>query len=438
MQIPIVAIIGRPNVGKSTIFNRMVKKKLAIVDKESGVTRDRKYQIAEWSGQKFFAVDTGGMVPFSNDKMEKSILLQAELAINEADIIVFVLDCKTGITALDEHITKKLYPISTRIVTVVNKIDHQIDEPLLYEFMRLGLGEPIGISAISGRNFGDFLDKLIKTFPHFEEDFSDEKSIKIAVVGKPNVGKSSLVNKIIGQDAVIVTEMPGTTRDSIHLNFNYNGNLMTLIDTAGLRKKSSVKYGIEYFSNIRSIQSIESSDIVLLLLDAQETVTSQDKRIAEYASRKHKEIILVVNKWDLVEKDNSTTGKFVLNIREEMDFLGNAPIIFLSALTGQRIKKLLELIMQVEARSYQRISTSQLNKFLEKIVRKNPPKHPSRKYVKFYFCTQAEVHPPTFIFSVNDPKLITENFKRYIQNQIREEFDFDGVSFRLKFKGHNE
>lgn len=438
MQIPIVAIIGRPNVGKSTIFNRMVKKKLAIVDKESGVTRDRKYQIAEWSGQKFFAVDTGGMVPFSNDKMEKSILLQAELAINEADIIVFVLDCKTGITALDEHITKKLYPISTRIVTVVNKIDHQIDEPLLYEFMQLGLGEPIGISAISGRNFGDFLDKLIKTFPHFEEDFSDEKSIKIAVVGKPNVGKSSLVNKIIGQDAVIVTEMPGTTRDSIHLNFNYNGNLMTLIDTAGLRKKSSVKYGIEYFSNIRSIQSIESSDIVLLLLDAQETVTSQDKRIAEYASRKHKEIILVVNKWDLVEKDNSTTGKFVLNIREEMDFLGNAPIIFLSALTGQRIKKLLELIMQVEARSYQRISTSQLNKFLEKIVRKNPPKHPSRKYVKFYFCTQAEVHPPTFIFSVNDPKLITENFKRYIQNQIREEFDFDGVSFRLKFKGHNE
>jgi len=438
MSIPIVAIIGRPNVGKSTIFNRMVHKRLAIVDPESGVTRDRKYKETDWSGHSFVAVDTGGMVPNTSDIMEKSILFQAETALEEADVIVFVVDCKTGITVIDEHISKKLFNSLDKVVFVVNKVDNEKDELSLHEFMNLGLGEPIGISAIGGRNFGDFLERIIEKFPTTESAGYelDKDSIKIAVIGKQNVGKSSLVNKIIGQNAVIVTDIPGTTRDSVHLNFQYKDKPMTIIDTAGLRKKSKVKYGIEYFSNLRAIRSIDSADIVLMLLDAQDKVSDQDKRIIQYTQEQYKDIILVVNKWDLIKKDNTTTGKFVEHIKEEMNFVDYAPIIFLSALTGKRVNKLLDLILKVEEQSNYRIPTSKLNRFFESVTKKYPPHHPSRREVKFYYCTQADIHPPTFVFSVNNPKLITENYKKYIYNQIRDELKFEGVTIRLKFKGH--
>ncbi|MEA3476399.1 MAG: ribosome biogenesis GTPase Der [Candidatus Cloacimonadota bacterium] len=438
MSIPIVAIIGRPNVGKSTIFNRMVHKRLAIVDPESGVTRDRKYKETDWSGHSFVAVDTGGMVPNTSDIMEKSILFQAETALEEADVIVFVVDCKTGITAIDQHISKKLFNSLDKVVFVVNKVDNQNDELLLHEFLNLGLGKPIGISAIGGRNFGDFLESIVEKFPTTElADYElDKDSIKIAVIGKPNVGKSLLVNRIIGQDAVIVTDIPGTTRDSVHLNFQYKDKPMTFIDTAGLRKKSRVKFGIEYFSNLRSIRSVNTSDIVLMLLDAQDEISVQDKRIVRYAKSQYKDIILVVNKWDLIEKDNSTTKIYNQKIKEEMNFVDYAPIIFLSALTGKRVNKLLDLILKVEEQSNYRIPTSKLNRFFESVTKKYLPHHPSRREVKFYYCTQADIHPPTFIFSVNNPKLITENYKKYIYNQIRDELKFEGVTIKLKFKGH--
>jgi GTP-binding protein len=438
MSMPIVAIIGRPNVGKSTIFNRMVHKRLAIVDPESGVTRDRKYKETDWSGHSFVAVDTGGMVPNTSDIMEKSILFQAETALEEADVIVFVVDCKTGITTIDEHISKKLFNSLDKVIFVVNKVDNKNDELSLHEFMNLGLGEPIGISAIGGRNFGDFLEKIVEKFPTTKSvNYElDKDSIKIAVIGKPNVGKSLLVNRIIGQDAVIVTDIPGTTRDSVHLNFQYKDKPMTFIDTAGLRKKSRVKYGIEYFSNLRSIRSVNTSDIVLMILDAQDEISVQDKRIVRYAKSQYKDIILVVNKWDLIEKDNSTTKIYNQEIREEMNFVGYAPIIFLSALTGKRVNKLLDLILTVEEQSNYRIPTSKLNRFFEFVTKKYPPHHPSRREVKFYYCTQADIHPPTFVFSVNNPKLITENYKKYIYNQIRDELKFEGVTIRLKFKGH--
>lgn len=438
MSIPIVAIIGRPNVGKSTIFNRMVRKRLAIVDPESGVTRDRKYKETDWSGHSFVVVDTGGMVPNTSDIMEKSILFQAEIALEEADVILFVVDCKTGITAIDQHISKKLFNSLDKVVFVVNKVDNQNDELLLHEFLNLGLGEPIGISAIGGRNFGDFLESIVEKFPTIEsvEDELDKDSIKIAVIGKQNVGKSSLVNKIIGQNAVIVTDIPGTTRDSVHLNFQYKDKPMTIIDTAGLRKKSKVKYGIEYFSNLRSIRSVNISDIVLMLLDAQDEISVQDKRIIRYAQSQYKDIILVVNKWDLIEKDTSTTKIFSQNIKDETNFINYAPIIFLSALTGKRVNKLLDLILKVEEESNYRIPTAKLNKFFESVIRKYPPHHPSKKEVKIYYCTQADIHPPTFVFSVNKPKLITENYKKYIHNQIRDEFKFEGATIKLKFKGH--
>ncbi|MDP8227555.1 MAG: ribosome biogenesis GTPase Der [Candidatus Celaenobacter polaris] len=436
MAIPIVAIVGRPNVGKSTIFNRMVKRKLAIVDKESGVTRDRKYYQTEWNGYPFIIVDTGGIVPSTKDTMTQSIKAQAELAIEEADLIIFVADCKIGITDYDQQIAKMLFPVQDKVIFTVNKVDNDKEELEVYEFMALGFGDPIGISAISGRNFSEFQDQIVNKLPsrsEIEEQFR-ENTIKITVVGKPNVGKSSLVNKIIGQNSVIVDDIPGTTRDSIHLNFEYNGCNMTIIDTAGLRRKSRVKFGIEYFSNLRSLRSINDADIVLVLLDAQEEISVQDKRIIEYAQSQFKALILVVNKWDVIEKDHKTAKKYEDEIRYDVSYAAYAPLIFISAKSGQRVTKLLDLILYVNQQRKKRISTHDMNTFLQKIVGQNPPTHTSHKRVKFYYASQVDTNPPLFLFVMNNATLITENYKRYIQNQIRNEFGFDGITIKLKFK----
>ena len=423
-------------MGKSTIFNRMVKRKLAIVDKESGVTRDRKYYQTEWNGYPFIVVDTGGIVPSTKDTMKLSIRDQAELAIEEADLIVFVTDCKIGITDYDQQIAKMLFPVQDKVIFTVNKVDNDKEELEVYEFMNLGFGDPIGISAISGRNFSELRDQIVNKLPsisEMEEQFKED-TIKIAVVGKPNVGKSSLVNKIIGQNAVIVNDIPGTTRDSVHLNFEYNGCNMTIIDTAGLRRKSRVKFGIEYFSNLRSLRSINDADIVLVLLDAQEEISVQDKRIIEYAQSQYKALILIVNKWDVIEKDHKTAKKYEEEIRYSLNYASYAPLIFISAKSGQRVRKLLDLVLFVNKQREKRIPTHDMNAFLQKIVAQNPPTHTSHKRVKFYYASQVDTNPPLFLFVMNNATLITENYKRYIRNQIRNEFGFDGVTIKLKFK----
>ncbi len=423
-------------MGKSTIFNRMVKRRLAIVDKESGVTRDRKYYQTEWNGYPFIVVDTGGIVPSTKDTMTQSIKGQAELAIEEADLIVFVADCKNGITDYDQQIAKMLFPVQDKVILTVNKVDNEKEELEVYEFMNLGFGDPIGISAISGRNFSELRDQIVNKLPslsEMEEHFKED-TIKLAVVGKPNVGKSSLVNKIIGENAVIVTDIPGTTRDSVHLNFEYNGCDMTIIDTAGLRRKSKVKFGIEYFSNLRSLRSINDADIVLVLLDAQEEISVQDKRIIEYAQSQFKALILVVNKWDVIEKDHKTAKKYEEEIRYSLNYAGYAPLIFISAKSGQRVRKLLDLVLFVNKQREKRIPTHDMNAFLQKIVAKNPPTHTSHKRVRFYYASQVDTDPPVFLFVMNNATLITVNYKRYIHNQIRNEFGFDGITIKLKFK----
>ena len=436
MATPIVAIVGRPNVGKSTIFNRMVKRKLAIVDEQAGVTRDRKYYHTEWNGYPFIVVDTGGIVPRTKDTITKSIKTQAELAIEEADLILFVTDGTTGIADYDQQIAKMLFPVQDKVIFTVNKVDNDKREMELYEFMNLGFGEPIGISAINGRNFMELLDQIVNKLPSISGADQDQNAdtIKIAVVGKPNVGKSSLVNKIIGQNAVIVTDIPGTTRDSVHLHFAFKDQDMTIIDTAGLRKKSKVNFGIEYFSNLRSLRSIEDSDIVLVLLDAQEEVSVQDKRIIEYAQSQLKAIILVVNKWDVIEKDHKTAKEYEDEIKYTLNFVDYAPLIFISAKTGQRVNKLLDLILYVNQQRNKRISTHEMNEFLTRITSQNPPKHPSHKRIKFYYASQVETDPPLFLFVVNNRTLVRENYKRYIHNQLRAAFGFDGITIKLKFK----
>ena len=414
----------------------MVKRRLAIVDKESGVTRDRKYYQTEWNGYPFIVVDTGGIVPSTKDTMTLSIRDQAELAIEEADLIIFVADCKIGITDYDQQIAKMLFPVQDKVIFTVNKVDNDKEELEVYEFINLGFGDPIGISAVSGRNFSELRDQIVNKLPslsEMEEQFKED-TIKIAVVGKPNVGKSSLVNKIIGQNAVIVNDIPGTTRDSVHLNFEYNGCNMTIIDTAGLRRKSRVKFGIEYFSNLRSLRSINDADMVLVLLDAQEEISVQDKRIIEYAQSQFKALILVVNKWDVIEKDHKTAKKYEDEIRYSLNYASYAPLIFISAKSGQRVRKLLDLVLFVNKQREKRIPTHDMNAFLQKIVAQNPPTHTSHKRVKFYYASQVDTNPPLFLFVMNNATLITENYKRYIHNQIRNEFGFDGVTIKLKFK----
>ncbi len=434
MKKSVVAIAGRPNVGKSTLFNRICRKRRAIVDFEEGVTRDRKYEEVEWSGYTFNLVDTGGIIPRSVDKIDKAVKFQAEVAIEESDLIIFLVDGKVGTTDIDMEIAKILSKHREKVMLVANKVDNEKDELEVYDFLKLGFGDAFPIAANQGRNTGNFLDELIKRIkkvPVFEEEFD---SIKIAIVGKPNVGKSSLINKITGAQTTIVTDIPGTTRDAIDLHLNYHQTKMTFIDTAGLRKKKRIQYGVEYFSNMRTIESINRADVVLLVLDATEEISNQDQKIASYAARNYKEMIILVNKWDLIKKDNSIVNEFVTKIKRILPFTQFAPIVFISALTGQRVRKIMEIILEVEAESKKRIPTSELNRFLEKTTAKFPPTHSSGKHTRIFYCTQAKVHPPTFIFFCNDPKLVTEHYRRYLQNQIREYFKFEGASIKTLFR----
>ncbi len=440
---PIVAIVGRPNVGKSTLFNRFCRKRSAIVDFEEGITRDRKYETVEWSNHTFLVVDTGGIIPDSDMPIDKAVVIQAQIAIEQADLIIFLCDVKTGITKYDQQIAKILSPNRSKILLVVNKVDNEKDELDLYEFMKLGLGEPIGIAAASGRNVGNFLDEVISFIPEskdYEEDNDGiNELIKVAIVGKPNVGKSSLINKLIGENTVIVSDVPGTTRDSVDLELMYHDKRIILIDTAGLRKKNRIKYGVEYFSSMRTIESINQADIIVLVLDSSDNFSDQDQKIASYAQRNYKNIIILLNKWDLIEdKDNHTYNDFVKKIRHEFQFLDYAPVLTISALSGQRVIKLPEMITQVWKESNTRIGTGELNRFFEKIIIKNPPTHKTGKHIKIYYITQQNINPPTFIFFTNEPKLIPVHYKRFLRNKIREEFKFTGATIKLIFKGKSD
>ncbi len=434
MKKSVVAIVGRPNVGKSTLFNRICRKRKAIVDFEEGVTRDRKYEEAEWSGNTFILVDTGGIIPKAVDKIDKAVKFQAEVAIEESDLILFLVDAKVGTTDMDMEVAKILSDHREKVMLVANKVDNEKDELEVYDFLKLGFGDAFPIAANQGRNTGNFLDELIQKIKKVPVNEEDNDSIKIAIVGKPNVGKSSLINRIMGEQTTIVTDVPGTTRDSIDLHLNYHQTKMTFIDTAGLRKKKRIQYGVEYFSNMRTIESINRADVVLLILDAMEEISNQDQKIASYAARNYKEIIILVNKWDLIKKDNSSVGEFVSNVKRILPFTQFAPIIFISALTGQRVQKIMSIIQKVEAESKKRIPTSELNKFLEKVTAKFPPTHSSGKHTKIFYCTQVKVHPPTFIFFCNNSKLVTEHYRRYLRNQIREYFKFEGTSIKTLFR----
>ncbi|MCB5268264.1 MAG: ribosome biogenesis GTPase Der [Candidatus Cloacimonetes bacterium] len=440
MRKYIVSILGRPNVGKSTLFNRLSRKRTAIVDFEAGITRDRKYEDVEWNGKVFKIIDTGGIVYDSNEPMDKMIMHQALLAIDESDVIIFMVDAQTGTTDLDKAIARILFPHRDKVMLVANKADNERFEWEVYDFLQLGFADAFPISASHGRNTGNFLDELVKMMPDTMDAGIEEpkKDTRIAVVGKPNVGKSSIVNLLLGDDKQIVTDVPGTTRDSIDSPFRYHGKDYILIDTAGLRRKTKVSYGVEYFSVMRTIEAVDRCDIVVLVLDANEEISQQDLKIASYAQRKMKEILIVFNKWDLIEKDTSTTGKFIKNLHYEMPFLQFAPVIFISAKTHQRIHKLMEAVVKIEEESEKRIPTSELNRFMETVIARRPPTHPTGRHIKIFYITQAAVKPPVFIFFCNTPALITENYRKFLNNQIREVFKFEGVSIKLIFKGRSK
>ncbi len=440
MRKYIVSIVGRPNVGKSTLFNRLCRQRKAIVDAEAGITRDRKYEDVEWNGKIFKLVDTGGIVFDSGETLDRMVRHQALLAIDESDLILFMVDAQTGSTDIDKQIAKILYPHRDKVMLVANKADSEKYEWELYDFLQLGFGEPFPISAQIGRNTGNFLDELLALIPETQniEDAVKPAQTRIAVVGKPNVGKSSIVNLLLGSEKQIVTEIPGTTRDAIDSLFRYHGKEYILIDTAGLRRKTKVAYGVEYYSVMRTIEAVDRCDVVVLVLASDEEISVQDVKIASYAKRRMKEILVVFNKWDLVAKDTHSTGKFISELHRQMPFLQFAPVQFISTLTGQRINRIMETVVKIEEESEKRIGTSELNRFMETVVEHRPPTHSTGKHVRIFYITQAAVKPPTFVFFCNQPALVSENYRRYLHNQIREMFAFEGVSIKLIFKGRKE
>jgi GTPase len=435
MKKIIVAILGRPNVGKSTLFNRIIRKREAIVDDTPGVTRDRLYYPADWAGEEFELVDTGGYVPFSEDVFDLAIRQQVEFAASEAHVIIFLTDVTTGVTPLDLEMAQYLKRTGRDVLLAVNKVDNEKRESDLVDFYQLGLGEPIPISALGGRQIGDFLDAVISFFPKNSRTTDDEKEeIKLAVVGRPNVGKSSFVNAILGQDKLIVTDIPGTTRDAIDTKVNYNETDLVLIDTAGLRKQAKVKENIEYFSTVRTFNAIRKSNIVIVLVEANEGLTDQDKTIIETAVDGGKGIVVGVNKWDLMEKETNTAREIEKDMQMEFRDLAYVPILFISALTKQRVFKVLDIALSVAEERGRKLSTAELNRFLQSAVKRNHPPAFGGKWIKLNYMTQVKTYPPRFAIFSNEPKGIKKNYRNYLENQMREQFGFLGVPIKLHIR----
>jgi GTP-binding protein len=427
----IIAIVGRPNVGKSTLFNRLTETRKAIVDDESGVTRDRNYGKGVWNGVEFSLIDTGGYVSGSEDVFEEEIRRQVGLAIDEADTILFVVDVESGITSLDEEVAKLLRRTEKKSFLIVNKVDNTERAMELGEFYKLGIEDLYGISSINGSGTGELLDSVIKSLPQKADDEEDNTTPRIAIVGRPNVGKSSTINTLVEEDRHIVTEVAGTTRDSISQRYNKFGYDFILIDTAGLRKKSKVKEDVEFYSVLRSVRTIEDSDVCLLLIDAERGIESQDVNIFHLIHRNKKGVVVVVNKWDLIEKDTHTTEKFKAQIYERMEPFTDIPIVFTSAITKQRIFKALEEALTVFENRKQRIPTSKLNDVMLKAIEINSPPSVKGKYIKIKYVTQLPTQTPSFAFYCNLPQYIKDPYKRYLENKIRENFDFTGVPIQI-------
>jgi GTP-binding protein len=423
----IVAIVGRPNVGKSTFFNRLIQRREAIVDSVSGVTRDRNYGKSEWNGKEFSVIDTGGYIKGSDDVFEAEIRRQVELAIDEADAIIFVVDVEEGITPMDAEVAKLLRKVTKPILLAVNKVDNSMREKDAIEFYNLGLGEYFTIASISGSGTGDLLDKLVEVLPDLQETTEEEVLPRFCVVGRPNAGKSSFINALIGEDRYIVTDIAGTTRDSIDTRYNRFGFEFNLVDTAGIRRKAKVKEDLEFYSVMRSVRAIEHSDVCILLIDATRGFEGQDQSIFWLAEKNRKGVIILVNKWDLVEKDTMSTRDYENKIRQELQPFTDVPIIFTSALTKQRLLKALEETVKVYENRKQRIPTSKFNDFMLKLIEAYPPPALKGKYVKIKYCMQLPTPTPQFVFFANLPQYVKEPYKRFLENKIRENWDFSGV-----------
>ena len=441
MSKPIVAVVGRPNVGKSTLFNRLAGERISIVQDTPGVTRDRIYADAEWLNHKFTLIDTGGMEIGSEETIQKQIVEQAQIAIETADVILFITDVKAGVTEDDRQVADLLRRTKKPVVLVVNKVDHMQKDTLdIYEFYELGIGDPVPISSGQALGLGDMLDIVVEHFPENDPNAEDDDAIRVAIIGKPNVGKSSLINKILREDRLIVSDIPGTTRDAIDSPVTVDGQKFIFIDTAGMRRKSKIKEEIERFSIIRAVAAVERCDVAILVIDAEEGITDQDTKIAGIAHERGKAAIIAVNKWDAIEKHDKTMNEYIKDISNELAYMLYAPKVFISALSGQRINRMLELICSVNENHALRISTGMLNEVLiEATAMQQPPSDKGRQ-LRLYYMTQVSVKPPTFVIFVNERGLFHFSYRRYIENQLREAFGFMGtpIHFIVREKGEKD
>ncbi len=430
----IAAIVGRPNVGKSTLFNRLVESRKAIVDDVSGVTRDRIYGKCQWNGVEFSVIDTGGYVIHSDDVFEEQIRKQVLLAIEEADVILFVVDVELGITDLDEGMAAILRKSGKHVLPVVNKVDNNNRLADAQEFYSLGLGEIFCISSMTGSGTGELLDEVVKAFPSSAAEEEEVSLPRFTVVGRPNVGKSSFINALIGEERNIVTDIAGTTRDAIHTRYNKFGHDFIIIDTAGLRKRAKVKEDLEFYSVLRSVRTIEEADVCLLMLDAERGIEAQDLSIFSLIQKNRKGVLFLVNKWDLVEKDSNSVKKFRAEIDERIAPFTDVPVVFISALTKQRIHKALETAMRVYENQHRKIKTSELNEVMLAAIEAYPPPSWKGKFIKIKYCTQLPSRAPGFVFFANLPQYIREPYRRYLENKLRENFDFSGVPLQIFFR----
>lgn len=440
MSKPIVAIVGRPNVGKSTLFNIFANSRISIVEDTPGVTRDRLYAEGDWLDNQFMMVDTGGIEIMNSDAIAVSIRQQAEIAIKEADVILFVCDARSGIVQEDSDVAKILRKSGKPIVLAVNKADSPKQELNVYEFYNLGLGEPFPISAANHLGIGDLLDAVVAKFPKNKAGLfdNDEDQIKVALIGRPNVGKSSIFNTLVGQERSIVSDVAGTTRDAIDTPVVRNGQKYLFIDTAGMRRKGKIDEPIEKYSIIRSLRAVDRSDVVLMVIDAVDGVTEQDKKIAGYAHEAGKGIVIVVNKWDIYEKDENSTLRYTENLRKELIFMQYAPVVFVSALTKQRIHRLPEVINYVAEQNAMRVATSVLNQVIADAVAVNPPPTDKGQRLKILYATQVKIKPPTFVIFVNEPEIMHFSYQRYLENKLREAFGFEGTPLTMIIRGKKE
>ncbi len=439
MSKPMVAIVGRPNVGKSSFFNYLIGRRVSIVEDTPGVTRDRIYDDVEWNGRIFSLVDTGGLEPDSTDTIPMQMRRQAEMALDLADVIIFMVDAKTGMTADDESIATMLRKVGKPVVLVINKVDNIGEPPAeVYEFYNLGLGDFLTVSAAHGLGIGEVLDAVYEYFPEADDEEDEKELIKVAVIGKPNAGKSSLINKILGEERVIVSNIPGTTRDAIDTFFEHGEKKYCFIDTAGMRKRGKVTENIERYSVMRSLTAVDRADVVILVVDANQGISEQDSKIAGYAHNQGKAFIVAVNKWDLIEKDSKTMQEFKNKVYEELPFMMYAPVMFISALTGQRVNKLFEMVDYVVNQAAFRVPTGMLNDVLAEAIAVQQPPSDKGKRLKIFYMTQIKVKPPTFTIFCNSIKLFHFSYERYIENQLRKSFGFEGTPIVFKIREREE